>query len=256
MGPEAAVESAAERRLGELIASTSPHGTAALVRAFDDAELARLGAGATSGARLDWLLAVTRGREGQPAVPGLQMKIDFGDDGDLRPEYRDSPFYPRWPQKGGKPSNQVGHFLTAVALDYYPVYDLLDLGLRLIIGHEKSSDEQGRRPDALISLTQMLSVTPADLAAFREAIALDIQIDESDAGQRAELCRRRDERLWGILRFGPGVAFGDVDEARSGNSLQDLRLSVAGCRFSRWVLTHRRTPSTDAAQWLKVHLMG
>lgn len=245
----------ASLRLEDIIASTAPHGTAALVRVFADDDLARLGAGATSGARLDWLFAVTRGREGQPAVPGLQMKIDFGDDADLAAQFRDSQFYPRWPQKGGKPSNQVGHFLTAVALAYYPAYDLFDVGLRLMIGHEKSSDEQGRRPDAVISLTQMLSVTPADLAAFREALALDVQADEAAGEARAALLRRRDERLWSILQFGPGVAFGDVAETRSGNSLPDLRLSLAGCRFARWVLAHGDTPPGDAARWLRAHLL-
>jgi RHS repeat-associated protein len=243
-------------RLVEIVEEEYPNGAEALFRLFEDKELLGIWgdyAGRTSSRRLEWILSSTQGGHGEGVaqylglfVP-LQFGIEFGNDCGFAKEFRDTHLYPQW----GLPrsaSNQVGHFLTAVALTYYTTWRKT-FGLSFIIGHEMFSDEGLNN--------QMKQVT----------VRLDDEYDHWFAAVKFDeqgIYSERDKELWSILNFQPildpetgklvEIQFGDVDPNRRGNSLQDLRLSLKGYRFALWVLDNKNVTPLKAGKWLRKNL--
>lgn len=223
--------SPAEQYLVRLIHECAPNGAAALFRVFENEALSALSGGSTSAARLTWLIRTTTGRPHTLPVPGMCMKYYWGNDTGLAEEFRDSQFDACWHMAGLKQpfgaSNQIGHFLTAVALFTLPIYKLFQAGMRLTIGHEKRSDQPPGVPEAVVAILQMFAANESDFDLFRRAVALDIELDAASGAQAANLRNDRDRLLWQMLAFGDTVPFEGIDLRRAGNSLQDLE------RFSR-----------------------
>lgn len=233
------------------------HGLAGLQALFADRELYEVWgavAGRTIGTRLDWILEISRSVWTTVSLPkpfdgctfdipdlywnrlgnnpyGYGRGFGFLDATDFRAEFVE-------PDR----SDQASHFLTAVALSEYS--DLLpwaEFGLTAIIGHEKYATPPGQQdPSGYARLRQFLSVTQADRGRFRQAVEYDAR------GMR----RERDEELWPILEFDAGIPFGGIDPLRPGNTLQDLRLSVKGYRFARWVQSRSGDAPWTAVDWL------
>ena len=250
--------SPAEQCLVRLIRGCAPDGAAALFRVFDNEELSALGGGSTSAARLAWLIRTTTGRPHTLPVPGMCMKYYWGNDAGLAEEFRDSQFDARWQAAGMKQpfggSNQIGHFLTAAALTTLPLFRPLQLGLRLIIGHEKRSDQPPHVPETVVTVLQCFAARQVDLVLFRRAVVLDMELDTGSGAQAANLRNDRDHLLWQIIAFDDSVPFDGIDLRRTGNSLQDLRLSLKGHRFAVWIAAHGETPPSEAASWLRKQL--
>jgi hypothetical protein len=250
--------SPAEQCLVRLIRECAPDGAAALSRVFDNEELSALGGGSTSAARLSWLIRATTGRPHTLPVPGMCMKYYWGNDAGLAEEFRDSQFDACWRTAGMKQpfdaSNQIGHFLTAVALSTLPIYKLFQAGMRLTIGHEKRSDQVPGVPEAVVAILQMFAAKEIDFDLFRRAVALDIELDTAPGAQSSNLRNDRDRLLWQIIAFDDSVTFEGIDLRRAGNSLQDLRLSLKGHRFALWIAAYGTTPPSEAACWLRKQL--
>ena len=250
--------SPAEQCLVRLIRECAPDGTAALFRVFENEELSALSGGSTSAARMGWLIHTTTGRPHTLRVPGMCMKYYWGNDAGLAEEFRDSQFDACWRMAGKKQpfdaSNQIGHFLTAVALSTLPIYKLFQAGMRLTIGHEKRSDQPPGVPEAVVAILQLFAANEIDFDLFRRAVALDMELDTASGAQAAHLRNDRDRLLWQIIAFEDSVPFEGIDLRRAGNSLQDLRLSLKGYRFALWIATHGTTPPSEAACWLRKHL--
>jgi hypothetical protein len=250
--------SSAEQCLVRLIRECAPDGAAALFRVFENEELSALRGGSTSAARLAWLIRTTTGRPHTLPVPGMCMRYYWGNDAGLAEEFRDSQFDACWRMAGVKQpfdaSNQIGHFLTAVALSTLPIYKLFQAGMRLTIGHEKRSDQPAGVPEAVVAILQLFAANESDVDLFRRAVALDIELDTTSGAQAANLRNERDRLLWKILAFDDSVPFEGIDPRRAGNSLQDLRLSLKGQRFASWMAVHDKTPPSEAACWLRMQL--
>jgi hypothetical protein len=174
---------------------------------------------------------------------------------------------------GGGQSYQTSHFLTAVALTYYnldpahapastSLYRLLGglsrdqepmmVALRLIIGHELVSDTaptdgwpDGRIKSGLRGPTQPLAyplqynaATNAHVQSFITALGADM------AGDTAT----RDALLMGILNIRGGS---NAVEERTGNSFEDILLSLKGVEFGGLIRLGNISSSRDAATWLR-----
>ena len=252
------------QRVDEILEQNRGNGVKALASLFSDTQLQTIGGdfvGRTSEARLEWLMSTTLGsNKSIPldflsrfscALPGellafhFQFRIPFpsGEFSGLPDELEDSQFYNSitWIKQE---SNQIAHFLSAVAEYYYKGRDL-----QLIIAHEKYTDpcegmSLGCVNEMRINLTN--EVTPGDRSHFYKAWHYDTN------GMYA----KRDQELWAILDFDTDIVknLGDVDPARQGNSLQDLRLSLRGVRFAAWVMSNRSSPPSEAGQWLTTNL--
>jgi hypothetical protein len=233
-----------------------------LVALFEDRELNTLpnmrGAGQTLSKRVEWILDLTRGSsEGEilDAVTQLgrlplQFRFDalFGDnDCWFKEDLRDNQFYQSKWTKRQKYSNQVGHFLTAVALGYSFLDTSSDkhLAENLAIGHELRSDYAGDPDGGLPAQLKPGLVTDQMRKDFWDAV---------DADERGAKLKR-DELLWGILGFSGSVNPNYVDPNREGNSLQDLRLTVKGIRFGKWVKDNPGLQPIDGARWLRRNIV-
>jgi hypothetical protein len=183
----------------------------------------------------------------------MHFAIPFGDDIGFAPVFRDQQLYEKvWDLKPEE-SNQVGHFLTAVSVSYDMGYAFFEWvtgeswvvrsDLMVIIGHEKVSDE-GFAPK--VFWDQYWSTTEDDIQRWHAAVEADRRGDSAT----------RDQELWAILNFGPDIEFEGADPKRLGNSLQDLRLSLKGYRFSRWVWGNASTSPEEAAIWLRRNLQA
>jgi RHS repeat-associated protein len=252
------------QRVDEILTENKSNGVKALASLFSDSELQNVWGnfvGRTSATRLEWLLNFTLGSSKSKAFDGLakgscallpeflqfhfQMAVLFpgGNNSGLPVELEDSQFYDgnTWIKQE---SNQIGHFLSAVS-EYYYKRDL-----QLIISHEESVDPCGElsMKCAGYLLTNITNeVTSADRSHFNQAWFYDTN------GMYA----KRDQELWAILKFDPNIVtnLGDVDPARQGNSLQDLRLSLRGVRFADWVMLNRSSNPNEAGQWLMTNLL-
>ena len=252
-------------RFQEILRENNNNGVTALASIFTDGELQNMGgfyAGRTSATRLEWILNLTLGSyESKPldivakfscALPGellafhLQFAFAFpsGDNSGLPIGLEDSQFYDgiTWTKKE---SNQIGHFLSAVSTYYYGGRDL-----ELIIAHEQSTDPcfdwQTPKKCGSEFWDNITGASPADRSHFYKAWHYDTN------GMYAE----RDQELWAILKFDSSIVknLGDVDPARGGNSLQDLRLSLRGVRFADWIMSNRSSLPSEAGQWLMTNL--
>jgi RHS repeat-associated protein len=261
--------SCAEQRFNEILQKNGNNGVNALAALFTDSELQNLRgnyAGTTSATRLEWILHVTLGSTKSPLldagakitslIPPLGYHFQFGMefpngcDSGLPNELEDSQFYDGTITWIKQPSQQINHFLTAVSEYYYKGRDIT-----LIIAHEKSvdpdisiTDPNTWKPGTINFYNNLTNeVTSADRSHFYKAWHYDTN------GMYAE----RDNELWPILKFNTKKVknLGDVDPARQGNSLQDLRLSLRGVRFADWVMSYRSSPPSEAGQWLMTNLL-
>jgi len=275
--PAASAEKQAAQRLNWIVEDSNHDGAQALIRVFEDDRLGDA-AGRTSSERLEWLFGITKGNS--PEKPGgifpTHFAVEFGSDLHLKPEFRDSQFYPDWlgthpgAEKEIRQSNQVAHFLTAVDLAYHPlmvpVYTdptgisndtvWVDMGELATVGHEKVSDlwwhDQGL-PKELASLTiveQVRSVNGRDIELWRAAI-----VDDENGDTQA-----RDDKLIQILTWGgtqpvstvPGIGY--FDPQRVGNSMADLRLSLKGVEFAHLMKDPAYSDPQKVAEWLRTNL--
>jgi hypothetical protein len=253
------------QRVDEILKENRSNGVKALANLFSDSELQNVWgdyAGRTSAKRLEWLLNFTLGSYENPfldwaakyscGLPGefiafhFQFAVAFpsGDNSGLPTELEDSQFYDGITWKKHK-SNQIDHFISAVSEYYYGGRDL-----QLIISHEQSTDPcfdpltpKKCGPEFWDNIT---GATSADFSHFYRAWHYDTN------GMYAE----RDQELWAILKFDSSIVknLGDVDPAREGNSLQDLRLSLRGVRFANWIMSNRSSNPNEAGQWLMTNL--
>ena len=254
------LELCAIQRFYEIVAEdplTAGKNALTLVALFEDQELQTLWgayAGRTVSKRLEWLLELTRGSADgfgpDIAAQGLGLPLQFHYDalfGDndcwFNESLRDNQFYdPLTWAKTKKHSNQVGHFLTAVALGYsYSNYSIE----QLVIGHELISDNGLDTPGGLLSQLNPSIVTDQMRQDFWDAV------DADASGDKLE----RDELLWSILGFPGSVNSNYADPNREGNSLQDLRLTVKGVRFGQWVKTNPGLQPIAGARWLRQNIL-
>jgi hypothetical protein len=259
-------------RLKEIIDQANSNGAEALFKAFEDHELYYVWgsqAGTTLSKRLSWLLHVSSGTSRIPdwipepvgsvlaEVLGFQFGLPFGSDCGFAEEFQDSGLYPSWGLEPSE-SNQVAHFLSAVSLTYKYIInaeihkqlpliirnqDIIlmgDLALAAIIGHEKTSDD----PTINGLLNQLNSVYSGDIDLWYQAVTYD------ETGQYLE----RDHALWSILEFKQTTPFEGVEGDRLGNSLQDLRLSLKGYRFAKYVWKNPNLPPLYGGYWLRANL--
>ncbi len=237
------------------IIATTPTAGEKLFQLFEDdfSECdAWLCAGVTAADRLDFVLDYTQGVVTGVPSPGFpaQFRVDFGGDEGFAEEFRDSKHYSRW----GGSTNQPGHFLTAVALAYrgpgvlgnllfWPHQDSEPflssddrIGLGLIVGHEKLSDQAANL--YYTAQLQFYSASIQDIRVFLSALAADIRGDK----------QARDDYFRQIL----GADYDE--ESRVGNSIEDLRLSAKGWSFGKWVAAYKGVSHVIAGAWLRNNL--
>jgi RHS repeat-associated protein len=222
-----------------------------LVALFEDKELQTLwwpAAGRTVSRRLEWLLQMTRGIDNNYSPLPFQFLHSnlFGDnDCWFKDELQDNHLYNKKDKEGnliwaqGGPSNQVGHFLTAIALTYFWYWGEDDLVLQFIIGHELLGDMGGHIPQVTTPISEEMKQN------FFDAVKADELGNEG----------KRDELLWEILGFGGEVDANYIEFGRIGNSLPDLRLSLKGYRFAKWAGSHPDLPSASGGSWLRQNIL-
>jgi RHS repeat-associated protein len=179
--------------------------------------------------RIEFILWLTRtGGYGGSAF--TQFNPDFtSTDTGFASEFQDSRI---WPHSG----NQVGHFLTAVALGYEPGITDLFIGIGLgpmdcIIGHEMLSDF------GTSSFAQCNETTMRELELFVHAMVADSNRD---------YCLR-DKLLRKML---PGVPETVPVPGREGNSLQDMRLSLKGYTLGTQIRNGEIQTIPGIRQWI------
>ena len=249
----------ADQRFIEIVSKdpwTAGKNALTLVALFEDQELQTLWgnvAGRTVSERLEWLLELTRGSADGDVVNiatqelrlPLQFRYDslFGDnDCWFKEELRDNQFYGTNWTKTSKHSNQVGHFLTAVALGYsYSNYSIE----QLVIGHELISDNSRDIPGGLASQLNPSIVADRMRQDFWDAVDADARRNKLE----------RDELLWSILGFQGSVNPNYVDPNREGNSLQDFRLTARGVRFGQWIKDNPNLQPIAGARWLRQNIL-
>jgi hypothetical protein len=144
-------------------------------------------------------------------------------------------------------STQLGHFLTGVDMGYGDAIGrygplLRSRRLPLIVGHEMAADQGGVVGRITSTRDQYRKATPLDVSRFLRAVALD------EAGD----CQARDAELYAIYdpaRNGP-------QEARLGNSMEDLRLSVRGWRLGHLVASGELETNKDLVDWIALYVAG
>ncbi len=139
-------------------------------------------------------------------------------------------------------SRQLGHFLTAVRMGYQQNEIIRLAYLYAIVGHEQRSDGTGFVGQAIGLANQSITPSSADIFAFRVAVEQDI----------SGASTARDATLQTI--YAPSV-HGNPAE-RTGNSMQDLRLSVRGWRLGALVRQGGITTSQELANWLALYVAG
>jgi hypothetical protein len=181
-----------------------------------------------------------------PRIPGAQFGISFGDSG-FKSVFKDP-----WP--GSR--NQVGHFLTAVGLSFNAgqvsswfyfrrIRDWVgaplslsdeEVAIRLCIGHEKLADNHGYTNIGTIQ-AQFAAATSADVQAFRQAGVI------LGAGPRLHL---RAALTW-LYRI-------RVNWFLSGNSYEDLLLTLCGWRLGRMIKKGRFKTGAGVAHWIRENI--
>jgi len=245
-------EECARDRFFEIISkdpATAGKNALTLVALFEDKELQTLwwqAAGRTVSSRLVWLLHMTRGKDANYSPFPFQFRYSnlFGDnDCWFKDELQDNHLYnkkdnndgfPIW--LGGGPSNQVGHFLTAVALTYFWKENWV---LQFVIGHELLGDQYGNLPQVYSDVSEEMKQN------FLDAVKAD------ELGNEVT----RDELLWKIIFPGREIDANYIERGRIGNSLPDLRLTVKGYRFAKWVGSHANLPSGSGGSWLRQNIL-
>jgi hypothetical protein len=202
----------------------------------------------TVGGRVDAVLAPLENSTGARFALTFSDVGFYGDRGPRGVGFRD-------PHPSSR--NQVGHFLTAVALSFDPTImrqtvlsvalrRLLsapvsmsdeDVVLRLIVGHELAPDARSKATIFFSARAQFRAATPAHVAAFLRA---DSALGR---GPRLDL-EAADEILHEI----------PIDIRQRGNSYQDLRLTLMGWRFGRLLRAGEFRSTAHMAEWIRTNL--
>lgn len=226
----------------------------ALARMFTDPRL--LDDGTVAG-RMDAILEATQHGNIAAAHTGVEAG-DEGFRGDREKNgkgFKDPHFNSR---------NQVGHFLTAVGLAYSPrrlekkiaptdltLRSLLgvpasvkpeEVALRLIIGHEKAPDPE---PNGI--------PTPTQYFGFKKQYEL---ANEKDMNSFL----RADEALGNGFIVNMDAAEAhlrkiEINPDWDGNSIQDLRLSLAGYHLGQKIRSGAFSSRHEIAEWIRKNLM-
>ena len=272
--PKDVLERALNRPSGETIAQGSPNNVLALIRLFEAGHLP----GDTARDRLQWILAKTA----SPPGTFIQFGSLFppGDSG-FCDELADGKYYAQpglpphytptdiWHTANrGDPSEQIGHFLTAVALGFNPegafyqtyvidvVEEFVTVGiesklaaipeehaLNLIVGHEMIGDGKG--------IGQVPAIPVQYAIATEEARSGFLKAVEHDRLGNDDL---RDQVLREIL-IGTNSEFRTQNAVagatRVGNSMEDFRNSVKGWRFGQEIGNGTIETRQGAADWLR-----
>ncbi len=171
--------------------------------------------------------------------------IPFDDSG-FRKELQDSLVWGKNP-----PSNQVGHFLTAVDAGYNSWGDWRDyFGKSCIVGHEKLGDYQGSQGPGRYwhyMIQCDMGGTTDDINSFDAAV-------QADEKGNYEL---RDCLISEILPDLPEIFDRNKPEYqnRRGNSRQDLRLSIKGWIFGNMIKDRRIRDLNGAQSWLRTNIV-
>jgi len=230
----------------------------ALARMFEDP---RIFDDHTLAGRLDVVLTATE----HPLVTGARTGIEFSDVG-FKEEYRD-------PHPESR--NQVGHFLTAVGLGFdpgqvergfsvMPKLGLLDettgfttvpmrtllaapfsmsseeVALRLIVGHEKAPDPK----NAADPYTKWQAFKKQFHLASESELTTFLQAGAS-LGDSAQIDMKNAEKHLKRIEIHPEY---------EGNSINDLKLSLAGWELGRLIRAGKLRTPADAAKWLRTNI--
>lgn len=95
-------------------------------------------------------------------------------------------------------------------------------------------------------MAQFQATTKEDIDKFKQAI---------DAHEKGDF-QKEDELLWKILRFDDDVPFDSAQKNRQGNSIQDLRLTLEGYVFSKWLKENEGVSTGEVAEWLRNNLIS
>lgn len=156
-----------------------------------------------------------------------------------------------------EPDNpQTGHFFSYVvwALD-----TIDDSDLRLALGHEFVPDTGGvtqytRQWQAGLmgaaDLRRILVSLPLDASAEMDYSALDTQFDSLGWTGLID-SSFHDEQFWD-----PGAQEFWTDSVHTGNSLQDLRCTIAGFQFGRLIRERQLADGASACRWLERNVMN
>ncbi|HZS88692.1 MAG TPA: hypothetical protein VFE42_14555 [Chloroflexota bacterium] len=236
---------AANRERIRRLASDAPTDLEALARLFDDDGIADDG---TVSGRLRAVLDATERR----SIPGLHTGLPFSDTGFAGSRQPGGPgFRDPWPTS----RNQVGHFLTAVAMRYAPEFvsrripvfgsvrrlvgapsDMSDaeVALRLAIGHEKLADP----PDVWEAL---LLVLADGLVAARWSLVRDTTRPQR-AGRigRAMVLAAARQLLVSLVTF--RAQFKATTESDIAAWYEALQCATDGVHIDRALLESPRSP--------------
>jgi hypothetical protein len=231
--------------------------------------------------RLREILAITE----HLAIPGLQTRIRFHDRG-----FRGEPtpggpgFRDPWP----KSDNQVGHFLSAVGMNFQPdvvrravggvgptVRTLLgapdtmsdrEVVQRLVIGHEKAPDPAVDAPGTAVGVLGRLGSGSPLRAIVETAVGEAISVvsgfrrqfeavTESDmSAWVAALSAMGNNSVINLVAAEPHLAKIPINYSFSGNSIQDLRLSLCGWYLGQAIAANRFPSREDVAKWVRINL--
>lgn len=222
-------------------------------------------------------------------VPGLQTGIEFSDSGFAGDRNAGGAGF-RDPHASSR--NQVGHFLTAVGLQFSPdvvsrqipgiglvrlalgvpngntIRELIqapdtltdeDVALRLTIGHEKAPDPPGGAEAAIAVLLSPAPVVASQamirmiVGAFRAQFAACSDADV-EAWNRAIAALGTANRL-NLDAAEPQLQRIGIVFAYRGNSVQDLRLSLVGWRLGQMLRSNAfGNDRQRVAAWLRSNL--
>ena len=288
------VSAAADKIIKRIVWEDTYGGVDALIRLFETDELDSHDppASNTAQARLELVLEATLSAAFTRKVRmdlGIHFNIGFTTCG-LQEEFNDEWLYRKyWNQNPDDPNvaNQVGHFLTAVRLGYDPAFldtpvtrlvlhtlilpsggaqpiivvippswdwaeDVDTMAKRLIVGHEKRADPE---PSSLFA--EDLKRTAINIPfQYQSATRVDVLLfDEAVQADRSGNIDIRDTKLRAILTSPNPEDWG------SGNSLEDLRLSLKGWRLGRAVAGKDQelgektlTTRQEVASWVRVNI--
>jgi hypothetical protein len=151
---------------------------------------------------------------------------------------------------------QTGHFFSYVvwALD-----TIDDTEFRLALGHEFVPDTGGvtqytRQWEAGLTgaadLRRIVVSLPLDASAEMDYSALDTEFDALGWTGRID-SSFHDETYWD-----PDTHEFWTDSVHTGNSVQDLRCTIAGFQFGRLIREHQLADGASACRWLERNVMS
>ncbi|MFE2689047.1 hypothetical protein [Streptomyces mirabilis] len=236
----------------------------------------------TVAGRLREILAITE----HFAVPGLQTRIRFHDRG-FKGESQPTPGGPGFRDPWPNSDNQVGHFLSAVGMNFQPAVIRREVGgvgptvrwllrapdtmsdrevvQRLVIGHEKAQDPTVDAPSAAAGALGGLPggsigaiVGAAAGAAMSVVSGFRVQFEAvtpSDmSAWAAALSALGNNSVINLAAAEPYLAKIPINYSLSGNSIQDLRLSLCGWYLGQAIAANRFASREDVAKWVRVNL--